>query len=443
LNDLSIGALHFVDERGTRIDTLELPPMVTLATGVPQRDATLGFGATEDGRRWLKVNCEPVFGSGQAGAVAVVMSFIDVTDQRNADQQLRKLSFAVEQSPNGIEITDADGIIEYVNEAFTRVTGYRREELIGQNPRILASGQTTKKTFKELWSTLLRGDIWRGEFINRRKNGETFIEYAHIAPIRQPDGRITHYLGIKEDVTERKHIGEELERHRHHLEELVTERTAQLEEARLAADAANRAKGAFLANMSHEIRTPMNAIIGLTHLLRRSTRDAGQQDKLARISDAAQHLLTVINDILDMSKIEAGKLTLERTCFELDAAVGRACALVAERAAVKGLEVVVDTDPALARELYGDPTRVSQALLNYLSNAVKFTERGSVVVRSRLLEEDADGMLVKIEVRDTGIGVGTEQMPRLFAAFEQADSSTTRRYGGTGLVWPSTVAWPN
>lgn len=387
-----------------------------------------------DGRIiWVLDRGDVVLRDANGAPLRMVGSITDITERRETDERIRKLSFAVEQSPNGIEITDADGIIEYVNDAFIRVSGYSRDQLIGRNPRMLASGKTPRKTFQELWGTLKRGETWRGEFINRRKNGEIFIEYAHISPVRAADGRITHYLGIKEDITEHKHIGEELDRHRHHLEELVAERTAQLEEARHAADVASRAKGAFLANMSHEIRTPMNAIIGLAHLLRRTTRDPSQLDKLSRISDAAQHLLTIINDVLDISKIEAGKFVLERTLFEPESAVSKACMLVAERAAAKNLEMTVHIDPLLARQVYGDPTRISQALLNYLTNAVKFTDQGSITVRARIMEDGERDLLVRFEVQDTGIGISETQRKRLFAAFEQADSSTTRRYGGTGL----------
>ncbi|HEX6364468.1 MAG TPA: ATP-binding protein, partial [Albitalea sp.] len=189
---------------------------------------------------------------------------------------------------------------------------------------------------------------------------------------------------------------------------------------------------AFLANMSHEIRTPLNAIIGLTHLLERDAADGVQRDRLHKVGDAAQHLLQVLNDILDLSKIDAGKLVLEMADFSLAGLLERTCALVAEDAQAKGLLLHADAD-GLPDALRGDPTRLSQALLNLLSNAVKFTERGSVGLRGTLLGEDAGGLLVRFEVRDTGIGISADDQARLFAAFEQADTSTTRRYGGTGL----------
>ncbi len=354
-------------------------------------------------------------------------------DQQRAQEQLRKLSLAVEQSPSSVMITDLEGRIEYVNAAFVRTSGYTLAEVLGQNPRILRSGQTPLATYQALWACLGRGVVWEGQFSNQRRNGEIYIELARIAPIRQPDGRITHYLALKEDITEKKRISEELERYRHHLEELVAERTLQLEQAKAAAEAASQAKSAFLANMSHEIRTPMNAIVGLTHLLRRSVHEAEQQDKLRKLADSAQHLLQIINDILDISKIEAGRLQLEQVGFTLDAVLGKVAALVLERVRAKGLELVVDNDPALAQPVCGDPTRLAQALLNYLSNAVKFTAAGVVVLRARVIATRDEDWLVRFEVRDTGIGIAPDVLGRLFQTFEQADVSTTRQYGGTGL----------
>ncbi len=359
----------------------------------------------------------------------------DITEQEVAEAQLRKLSLAVEQSPESIVITDLAGRIEYVNDAFAQTSGYSRQEVIGRNPRLLQSGQTPAATYDALWQALTHGRSWHGEFVNRRKNGEIYIEFSIVSPIRQADGGITHYVAVKEDITEKKRLGAELDRHRHHLVELVAERTAELAVAKEQAEAANRAKSAFLANMSHEIRTPMNAIVGLTYLLRQENLMPEHQEKLRKIDAASRHLLAVINDILDFSKIEAGKLTLAEADFNLDEMLADACGLVLEKARRKGLELVVAVDPALeaGTTLRGDATRISQAILNYLGNAVKFTPQGTVVLGTRLEREDERGMLLRFEVRDTGIGIAAEHLARLFEPFEQADGSTTRQYGGTGL----------
>jgi PAS domain S-box-containing protein len=357
---------------------------------------------------------------------------LDITERKQADEMLRKLSLAVEQSPESIVITNVNAEIEYVNEAFSRNTGYSRDEVIGQNPRILHSGLTPPETYREMWESLTQGKPWKGEFFNRRKNGEEYVEFAIMTPIRQADGAITHYVAVKEDITEKRRVGRELDEHRHHLEELVAKRTAQLDEAREKAEAANVAKSAFLANMSHEIRTPMNAIVGLTYILRRTQPTPEQADKLAKIGEAAEHLLSIINDILDLSKIEAGKLALEQTDFSLSAILDHTRSLIAEQARIKGIALDVECEgvPAWLR---GDPTRLRQALLNYAGNAVKFTKQGSITLRANLLADDADGVRIRFEVQDTGIGIPAEQLSNLFQAFVQADASTTRTYGGTGL----------
>jgi len=205
-----------------------------------------------------------------------------------------------------------------------------------------------------------------------------------------------------------------------------------LQAEKLRSDAANRAKSEFLANMSHEIRTPLNAVIGLTYVMKRDARDPTQQDRLSKVDSAAKHLLQVISDILDLSKIEAGKMVLEDTVFELDDLVSRAIEIVAVPAREKGLALTVDT-AALPRHLHGDPTRLSQALLNLLSNAVKFTADGSVRLHGHVVRSEGDRVLLRFEVEDTGEGIAPERQAELFKAFEQGDNSTTRRHGGTGL----------
>ncbi|KAB2968565.1 PAS domain S-box protein [Zoogloea sp.] len=370
----------------------------------------------------------------------------DITERRQSAEQLLKLSLAVEQSPSAVIVTDPEGTIEYVNEAFVKGSGYPLEEILGRRTGFLKSGKTPPETYRSLWAALTRGQPWEGEFINRRRDGNIRVEYARISPVVQPDGHVSHFIGIQEDITERKAADAELREYREHLEQLVAERTGQLEEAnralslrtaelesaREASDSANRAKSAFLANMSHEIRTPMNAIIGLTHLLRRSLQGADVQARLEKIGDAAEHLLSIINDILDLSKIEAGKLSLEESEFNLEEVVRKACALVADKAHQKGLDLVVDMGSAPTL-LKGDAIRLGQMLVNYLGNAVKFTEQGLILLRCRVEHEEDGEVRVRLEVSDTGIGIDEEQQARLFQPFEQADGSTTRRFGGTGL----------
>jgi two-component system, sensor histidine kinase and response regulator len=672
----------------------------------------------------VRVNARPIRLRGRDHVLGI---WEDVTEQKRRDERMRMLALAVEQSPESIIVTDVDARIEYVNDAFLRVSGHTAAEVMGRTPRLMKSGTTPASTYVEMWAALTRGEAWKGELFNRRKDGSEYVVAATIAPVRGPDGRVTHYLAIEEDITARKQMSDELDRHRSNLENLVVARTAELvaanhaaeelgrdftrllesatdlivlkdrdrrvkacsrayavstgwasaleivgrtteailppeaaaliraeEDEQIAADhdvvvierpfvppdgparlasltrtilrdtdgafdgflmiardvtaraeaaatlarqeeelrlllegtsdgivgiglddritfanaaaarllgyaeaseligriahqemhhanadgspfppedcairrtmtsnarivsetevfwrrdgsafavwysaapmmrgdavvgavlafqdiserkaaeeslrkamsvaeeakrqaelsatwlemanlelagakelteAATRAKSAFLANMSHEIRTPMNAIIGLTHLLKRGAADARQLEQLGKINTAAQHLLSIINDILDLSKIEAGRLELLCVDFDIEQVVDRVCTLIRDRAVAKGLELVIDLR-GVPRMLHGDELRIGQILLNFASNAVKFTDRGNVRLRGRVLETGAEGSLVRFEVADTGIGLTEEQKGRLFQAFQQADASTTRRYGGTGL----------
>jgi PAS domain S-box-containing protein len=381
--------------------------------------------ALDDGR-WLLI-VETRTPSGY-----IVGNRIDITDRKKAEAEVRKLSLAIEQCPASIFITDLQGRIEYANEAFVSNTGYPLDEVLGRKPSLLKSGQTPEATYRALWLALAGKQTWKGEFHNRRKDGSVHIDAAIVSPIHQADGRVSHYLGIQEDVTESRRQAEELERHRHRLEDLVASRTAQLVSALDAAQAASLAKSQFLANMSHEIRTPLNAISGLSHLIRRSGVNPEQATRLAKIETASRHLLAIISAILDLSKIEAGKLVLDDRELDLAATVGTVISMVSVDAAAKHIELRTDID-ALPWRLRGDETRLQQALLNYVANAVKFTEAGSIDISLRGEAEQGDAVLVRFEVCDTGIGIAPDQQAGLFSVFQQADNSMTRRHGGTGL----------
>jgi signal transduction histidine kinase/ActR/RegA family two-component response regulator len=251
-------------------------------------------------------------------------------------------------------------------------------------------------------------------------------------PLRREDGSIYALCGISTDVTEEKRTERELARHRLELESLVEARTRELALAKDAAESASRAKSAFLANMSHEIRTPLNAVLGMARIMQRDGASPQQAGQLDKIGSAAHHLLGVINDILDLSKIEADKFLLENDEFSLDGVAASVAAMLHEKVVAKGLRIEVNTE-ALPCQVRGDATRFTQALLNLASNAVKFTEVGKVTLSLRVMERRGGRLRVRAEVRDSGIGVPAEVLPKLFMPFEQGDASTTRKYGGTGL----------
>jgi PAS domain S-box-containing protein len=346
---------------------------------------------------------------------ARVWNFRDITERKQVEARLRKLSRAVEQSPAVVIITDVHGTIEYVNPKFTEVTGYTAAEAKGQSPRLLKSGMQSPADYEELWKTILAGGEWRGEFANRKKSGEIYWESASIVPIRDSAGAITHFLGVKEDITERKAAEEELRR------------------AKEAAEAANRAKSQFLANMSHEIRTPMNGVIGMAGLLLETELSPEQRRYAEIVRSSGEALLTVINEILDFSRIEARKLNLECADFDLRSVLEYAAALLAIKASEKKLELVFEVAPGTPCLLRGDAGRLRQVLVNLLGNAVKFTHQGEVAVTVRVDSEDEHKATLHFTVRDTGIGFRQEQASVLFEPFVQADGSKTRRYGGTGL----------
>jgi PAS domain S-box-containing protein len=268
------------------------------------------------------------------------------------------------------------------------------------------------------------------EYRMRHRNGEYHWFKARGKIYR--DGACLGMAGSNTDITQHRRMADELERHRHHLEEMVALRTTELREARQQADAANEAKSMFLANMSHEIRTPLHAILGFVHLLRRDTALPQQVERLDKIKSAGQHLLDVINDILDISKIEARRLELEAVDFNLASVFDNVSSILGQLAQDKGLRFSFDR-PSANLWLNGDPTRLGQALLNYTANAVKFTSEGSVAMRVRVLQDDGAAVCLRFEVQDTGSGIAPDTLSRLFLPFGQADASTTRSHGGSGL----------
>ena len=343
---------------------------------------------------------------------------LEVANALLADRE-RFVVAVTDSIPGMVGYWDTELRCRFANSKYFEWFGRKPDEMLGISMQEMM-GETLFLKNEPHIRAALRGEMQRFERTLTKSDGATGYTLADYIPDRV-EGQVRGFFVLVTDITALK------------LTELkLVSTNAELVAARIAADAANQAKGAFLANMSHEIRTPMNAIIGLTHLLRRGGVTPEQAARLDRIDSAGKHLLSLINDILDLSKIEAGRLQVESVDFELSAVLDNVASLIGQAATDKGLQVETDHD-AVPLWLRGDPTRLRQALLNYAGNAVKFTDRGFVALRARLQEDRGDELLVRFEVQDSGIGIAADQLPRLFRVFEQADAATTRRYGGTGL----------
>ena len=360
-----------------------------------------------------------------------------ISERKMVEETIQKLSVAVEQSPESIFITDRNGNIEYVNAAFEKTTGYTIHEVKGQNPRLLQSGKTPKATYHDLWAALTQSRVWKGEFINKRKDGTEYIESAVISPISVTYGNVSHYVAVKQDITERRQTEAELATYREDLEQLVQERTQELNLAKVAAEAGSRTKSAFLANMSHEIRTPMNGILGMLEILSFYPLPCEERKMVDTIHRSAGSLLGILDDILDLSKIEAGKLSLSEQSTALESEIEILTSLIDRIALDKQVDFSLFFEPRIPQYVITDGLRVRQILTNLTGNAVKFSAYmahiGRVHLRVELGQRLDEYVWIVFSITDNGVGMDAETVARLFQPFEQADSSTTRRYGGTGL----------
>lgn len=479
-----------------------------------------------------------------------VVTFSDISKRKLAEQELAAQKKALDEHAI-VSITDVKGNIIYVNNSFCEMSGYSSEELLGQNHRILKSGEHSSEHYAEMWHSIANGHVWRGEICNLAKSGARYWVDATIVPFLNDQGKPFQYVAIRTDITARKQAKLSLEDQNYlaevsldltksaywqlpndgsgeyisskrkvallgdperknmryslqddwasniaavdpsivsklfqKVEDVITGKDEYLDvtypykrpedgrviwlhtrgfyvgrdnermgilfgvsqdvtavkvaEIELAkaiqtAEAANQAKGVFLANMSHEIRTPMNAIIGLSHLALETDLDAKQRDYITKVHTSGQNLLGIIDAILDFSKIEAGKLDIEAVDFDLNQVFSTLNDIVSTKIRAKGLELLICQSMGLPTELHGDPMRLGQVLTNLVSNAVKFTPSGDITVNIKLLSEVNNDVYLRFEVIDTGIGLSPEQQGSLFKPFSQTDSSTTRKYGGTGL----------
>ena len=354
-------------------------------------------------------------------------------------EEIQKLLRAVEESPASVLISDADGAIDYVNPKFCQTTGYTLEEVKGKNPRILNARVQPKAFYRKMWQTLSRGQEWKGEFCNRKKNGELYWEHASISALTDSQGKVTHYVAVKEDITEAKRIRQELEK------------------AKEAAEAANMAKSDFLAGMSHELRTPLNSIIGFSEVLK--DRFFGpltdkQSEYIDDILGAGQHLLSLINDILDLSKVEAGKMTLEPEPVKIKDIIETGLVMIKEKTARHGITVQTDfKECCYELTLMADKRKLKQILFNILSNAAKFTPDGGKIIIDMMvldpqsihgsdalpewlqpaLHRDKTHPSLIISIADTGMGITGEDLPHIFEEFYQTRQGIQAHIAGTGL----------
>ena len=347
----------------------------------------------------------------------------------DSEERFRTL---VDTLPDLVWLKDAEGVYLGCNKRFEAFIGASNAAICGKTDYDFVTKELADSFRQHDRLAMARnGPLVNEEEVVFASDGHRELLETTKTPMHDATGTLVGVLGIGHDISQRKAAELELEQHRVHLQKLVEQRTAELIAAKEAAETANRAKSSFLANMSHEIRTPMNAILGLTHLLRAESSPA-QARQLGKIDAAGKHLLSIINDILDISKIEAGKLQLEHSDFALSSVLDHVHSLIADAALTKGLEVRVDTDD-VPLWLCGDVVRLRQCVLNYASNALKFTEHGHITLAAKLLEAQDDELLVRFAVTDTGTGIAADKLAMLFQPFTQANTSTTREYGGTGL----------
>src|SRR5574343_1628290 len=340
-----------------------------------------------------------------------------VAQQASTQRMNENLRFALDQHAI-VSATDTAGQIVYANEKFCSISGYTEQELLGQTHRLLRSNEHDDAFYSDMWSTISAGKACSGDVCNLYKAGDLYWLYSIIVPFLDEHGLPTQYIAIRTDITDRKRIEQ------------------SFKEAAEQAQAANKAKSDFLANMSHEIRTPMNGILGMTDLVLDTQLTDEQRDYLQIARSSTISLLTIINDILDFSKIEAGKLLIEEISFEGPRLIAETLKTLTLRAHQKGLELICDIQPEVPSRLIGDPGRIRQVLLNLVGNAIKFTETGEIYVRTALengTSGNPDDVMLHIAVQDSGIGIAPEKLGSIFEAFVQEDTSTTRRYGGTGL----------
>ena len=384
---------------------------MVIDTGVAVLNREEDFFDSNGVQRWLLTSKIPL-----ADENGIIVGLVgigrDITTQKQAQEQILKLSKGIEQNPASIEITDIHGIIEYVNPKLCETTGYTYEEIIGQHARILKSNEMQEDTYIDLWKTIRLGNVWKKELINKKKDGSLFWELVTLTSIKNEKGVITNYIAIKEDINARK------------------EMEAELINAKEKAEESDRLKSAFLANMSHEIRTPLNSIIGFSQLLADPDFEAEQKAEFIKtIVDNGNSLLVIITDIMDFSMLEARQIKIQKEEISTKRFLNELLNDFGNKADERGIELRLDKSsdsPDVIIE--NDSYRIKQVFNNLIGNALKFTHEGYIEIGYKVTNE-----MVEFHVKDTGIGIAPEFHQAIFERFRQVDTAKTRKYRGNGL----------
>ena len=433
LGEQSAGALlgvemhartHYLKPDGTSYPVDECPIIGVLTSGEEVFVDDEDFFRADGSAFPARYGAHPVRRDGMI--IGAVVTFSDISESRQKESEYRSL---IQTSIDGFWVNDFSGRIVDVNEALCRMLGYSREELLDMTISDIEARETPQQTAKHIHKLIMSGSQ-QFQSQHQRKDGTVIdveISVLYVATLGQ------RFFVFVRDISERVRLEDQLHNHQVNLEVLVQKRTADLEEALEAAQLADHAKDAFLANVSHELRTPLNAVIGMSDLARRLSHDPAQQAYLDKVGNAGQTLAHLIDDLLDLSKIVAGRLEFENTTFSLRRLVERSSSVMSYKAAERGLQLTGQIADDLPDLLVGDPHRIEQILLNLLSNAIKFTSAGHIDIRIARLEQQAERLCLAIEIEDSGVGLSPEEIDRLFKAFTQADASMTRKYGGSGL----------
>lgn len=375
------------------------------------RDMDIRYIREDGSVFWGLMSCAVTSDDGQIFYDGIVL---DNTERKNNERMLENLSLVASKTDSAVFIIDADEKIEWVNDAFTRMTGYRLDEAVGKKPGILFQGANTDlKEIKELAKKIRRCESYSGELVNYRKDGSELWVHFTLNPILDKNNEIVKYVAVQTDITARKMVEKELIK------------------AKEEAEASMKAKDQFLSMVSHELRTPLNAVLGMTHLLLQEDPREDQIQQLKTINISGQYLLALINDILDCSRIEAGKISIDAVHFNFHELINVLEQTFYYNAQEKNIRFCIEIDPEIPRALYGDPVRLNQVLVNLIGNAIKFTDEGFVKLKVWPLSQNHETVHLKFSVTDTGIGIPQDKLSVIFNKFEQVD--TQRKRGGTGL----------